>query len=208
MSEETSVEQKEKKLEDIQKEAEERACPVQRTLYYVEEFLAGPMCGKCYPCSLGTPEAKIRLLRIIQHLDNVNLSDIEALKRIGAQMIEGSFCIKGKKTGKFITETLANSIDEFNLHLAGICPKKECISLVEYVINAALCVMCGKCSEVCRYEAIIGEVKKPYLSGYLPFEIQQKRCTRCGECIKVCPTGAIEVTTRKTDEKEAAVSLK
>ncbi len=69
MSEETLTEQKEKKLEDIKKEAEEKACPVQRTLYYIEEFLAGPMCGKCYPCALGTPEAKIRLIRIAQHLD-------------------------------------------------------------------------------------------------------------------------------------------
>jgi NAD-dependent dihydropyrimidine dehydrogenase PreA subunit len=66
--------------------------------------------------------------------------------------------------------------------------------------------MCGKCSEACKYDAIIGETKKTYLSGYLPFEIRQKRCTKCGECVKVCPVGAIEVIT--TEIEEEAVSSK
>src|SRR4030043_127563 len=143
MSDVTLSEQKEKKLEDIQKEAEEKACPVQRVLYY----------------------------------------------------------IKGKKTGKFITETLAGALDNFSLHLTGSCPQRECIRLVEYVVNRELCIRCGKCLEVCRYDAIVGEIKKPYRSGYLPFEIRQKRCTRCGECITACPTGAIEVITREVEEE-------
>jgi ferredoxin len=201
MSEETLTEQKEKKLEDIQKEAEEKACAVQKALYYVGEFLAGPMCGKCYPCALGTAEARIRLIRIAQRLEGVSASDIAALKRIGAQMTEGSFCIKGKKTGKFITEMLTNFAEEFNLHLTGACPQKECMSLLEYVIDPQMCIMCGKCLEACKYDAIIGETKKPYLSGYIPFEIRQKRCTRCGECVKACPTGAIVVITREKEEE-------
>lgn len=201
MSEETVAEEKGKTLKEIRKEAEEKACPVQKTLYYVEEFIAGPMCGKCYPCALGTQEAKIRLIKIGQHLEGAGALDIEALKRIGLQMREGSFCKKGKDTGEFITETLASSLEEFSLHLTGTCPKKECISLVEYVINPDLCIICGKCLEACKYEAIIGEVKKTYLSGYRPFEIRQKRCTRCGECVKVCPTKAIEVLTREVEEE-------
>jgi ferredoxin len=199
MSEEVTVE-KEKKLDDIRKEAEEKGCPVQRVLYFVNEFLAGPMCGKCYPCSLGSPEAKIRLIRISQHLDNVSEKDIETLKRIGLKMIEGSFCKKGRDTGRFIIETITNSEEEFKQHLSGVCPKKECISLVEYIINPELCIMCGKCLEVCKYDAIIGEERKPYLSGYFPFEIRQKRCTKCGECVKVCPTGAIEIITTEIEE--------
>jgi len=198
--EESLIEEKGKKLEDIRKEAEEKACLVQRALYYVEEFLAGPMCGRCYPCSLGTYEARIRLIRISQHLENVNDSDIKALKRIGSKMMEGSFCKKGKDTGKFIIETLTSSEEEINQHLSGICPKKECINLIEYVINPQLCIMCGKCLEVCKYDAIIGEKREPYLSEYLPFEIRQKRCTRCGECVKVCPAEAIEIITTKKEE--------
>jgi ferredoxin len=200
MNEETITDQKEKKLEDIKKEAEEKACAVQRALYFIEQFLAGPMCGKCYPCALGTGEAKIRLIRISQHLDNMSEKDIDVLERIGSRMIEASFCKKGKDTGRFLIETLTSSEEELKEHISGICPKKECISLIEYVINPVLCIMCGKCTEVCKYNAIIGETKKPYLSGYLPFEIRQKRCTKCGECVNVCPTGAIEVITKLKEE--------
>ena len=77
MSEETVTEEKVKKLQDIRKEAEEKSCPVQKALYFIEEFLAGPMCGKCYPCALGTNEAKIRLIRLSQHLEGTNEQDLQ-----------------------------------------------------------------------------------------------------------------------------------
>ena len=48
------AEQKELKVEDIKKEAEEKHCPAQKSLYYVEKFLAELMCGKCFPCAYGT----------------------------------------------------------------------------------------------------------------------------------------------------------
>ncbi len=43
------TETKEKKTIDIKKEADEIACPVKRAVYFVDEFLKGPMCGKCFP---------------------------------------------------------------------------------------------------------------------------------------------------------------
>jgi ferredoxin len=200
MSEETGKEKKGKKVEDIRKEAEEQACAVRKALYFVEEFIKGPMCSRCFPCSLGTGEAKIRLIRISQHLQDVDVQDILALKRIGLNMIEGSFCKKGKDTGAFLIEVLAASNEEFREHLQGTCPKRECISLVEYVIKPELCTMCGKCADVCTYGAIIGEKKQAYFSGYFPFEIRDKRCTQCGECMKVCPSGAIEIRMIQKEE--------
>ena len=190
MSEESAA--KERKLEDIRKEAEQRVCALQKLLYFVEEFLADLMCGKCYPCSLGTAEAGLRLNKIKAHLENVGPADIQALKRIGLNMTEGSFCKKGKDVGKFLTDVLTDAEEEFEQHVSGACPKKECVSLVEYVIHPDLCSMCGECLKVCKFDAITGEKRVPYLSGYLPFEIRRKRCTKCGECISVCPTGAIE----------------
>jgi NADH-quinone oxidoreductase subunit F len=201
MSEEILTEEKGKTLEEIRKKAEEKACPVQRSLYLIEEFIAGPMCGRCYPCALGTQEAKIRLLRISQHLEGVSPSDIEVVRRIASNMIGGSFCKKGKDTGRFVIETLTRSEEEFNQHLSGVCPKRECTNLIEYVVNPELCIMCGKCLEACKYNAIVGEKKESFRSGYLPFEIRQKRCTRCGECLNVCPTGAIEVITTEIEEE-------
>jgi ferredoxin len=46
----------------------------------------------------------------------------------------------------------------------------------------------------------MGEKKQSYLSGYLPFEIRQRRCTKCGECVKVCPSGAIAVIKKRVEE--------
>ncbi len=97
-----------KKLEDIQKEAEERACPVQMMKYFMEEFIEGPMCSKCYPCSLGTAEAMIRLNRLSIHPGDAGESDRRALQRIAEQMIDASFCKKGKDTGRFILSTMVS----------------------------------------------------------------------------------------------------
>lgn len=200
MSEEKIEEQKEKKLEDIREEAEGKACAVQKALYFITEFLEGPMCGKCYPCALGTYEAKIKLAKISRHPGDANDADISVLMRIGKNMSEGSFCKKGKDTGRFLTEILTAAADEFAQHISGICPKQECVTLVKYVITPERCTMCGKCSEVCEYGAILGEKRTPYRSGYLPFEIRQKRCTKCGKCVPVCPENAIEVISEKVAE--------
>ena len=40
---------KEPKVEDIKAAAEGKGCPVQKALYFVTEFLAGPMCGRAVP---------------------------------------------------------------------------------------------------------------------------------------------------------------
>ena len=58
---------KPKKVEYIKKEAEDKRCPVQKSLSYIEGFLADSMCGKCFPCAFGTYEARIRLNNIISN---------------------------------------------------------------------------------------------------------------------------------------------
>ncbi len=195
MSEESLTGEKGKKLEEIKKEAEKKGCPVQRILYFTEEFLSGPMCGKCFPCRLGSAEARIRANKISKHLEGTGEGDIQALKRIGINMLEGSFCKKGKDTGKFIADTIENFKEEIERHVSGSCTSRECHGLIEYVINPRLCIMCGKCAEVCKDRAVWGEKRERYLSGYTPFVIRSARCTKCGKCLDVCPTGAIEVVT-------------
>jgi NAD-dependent dihydropyrimidine dehydrogenase PreA subunit len=187
---------KQLKVEDIKKDAEEMRCPVQKALYYVSEFLAGPMCGRCFPCSLGTYEARIILNRITE--GNGTGLDLMKLRRISEEMLIGSLCKKGKDTARFILDWM--DTDVFKKHIEGVCPENQCTALFEYRIIPERCTMCGMCKDVCKYGAIQGEKKKPFLSGYLPFEIRQRKCTKCGECIKVCPEGAIIVVN--TREKE------
>ena len=192
--------QKELKVEDIKKLAEEKGCPVQKSLYYITEFLSGPMCGRCFPCAFGSYEAKIRLQNIVEGKGTE--ADIDAIKRIASDMIEASMCKKGKDTARFILEWMETGI--FHEHIRGRCPSRECKAFIEYMIVPEKCIMCGLCREACKYNAIVGEKKKPFLSGYLPFEIRQKRCVKCGDCIKVCPTDAI-IVVDLVDIKEKTV---
>lgn len=190
-------EQKEKKVEDIKKEAEENIkCPVNKALYYTREFLAGPMCGRCFPCEIGTYEMAIRLQNIVEGM--ATEMDILSVKRIAANMLEASMCKKGKDTARFIIEWMDTGA--YGEHVEGRCPDMECKAFIEYRITPEKCIMCGECQEACEYSAIVGEKKKPFLSGYAPFEIRQKRCVKCGDCLPVCPTNAIVIVDVKSRE--------
>jgi NAD-dependent dihydropyrimidine dehydrogenase PreA subunit len=188
---------KELKVEDIKKKADETGCPVQRALYYVSEFLFGPMCGRCFPCSMGSYEARIILRNIIAGKGSAD--ELDNLKRIASLMIDSSMCKKGKDTAKFILEWMDSGV--FSKHIEdGLCPERMCCNYVEYRIIPEKCIICGLCKDACQYDAIHGEKKKPFLSGYKPYEIRQQKCTKCSECIKVCPTGAIILADKKVKE--------
>jgi ferredoxin len=183
---------KELKVEDIKKSAGEKACPVGAALYYVTEFLAGPMCGRCFPCAMGSYEARLRLQSIIDGKGSE--ADVTALKRIAAEMAEASMCKKGKDTAAFITAWINEGV--FTAHVEGICPSGECLTFMEYRIIAGKCSACGLCKDACKHNAIIGEKSKPYRNDF-PFEIRQRRCAKCGECLTVCPEEAIIVTGKR-----------
>ncbi len=187
------------KMEDVRAKADENHCAVQKSLVFVDEFLSGPMCGKCFPCSMGSYETRIRLRKISE--GGSAEEDIAKIKGIADDMLVASMCKKGKDTAKYVLECLESN--QFNEHISGVCMSSECTSHVKYVIIPEKCTMCGDCRDVCKDNAIVGEKKKPFSSGYLPFVIAQKRCTTCGECIKACTYEAIEcVPTGKAAESE------
>jgi MinD superfamily P-loop ATPase len=53
------------------------------------------------------------------------------------------------------------------------------------VINQERCLRCGRCREVCRFEAITPE-----------FSVEPLNCEGCGACRVVCPAEAIELRER------------
>jgi ferredoxin len=195
MTETTAIEKKELKVEDIKKNAEEKGCPVQKALYYVTEFLAGPMCGKCFPCSMGSYEARIRLESMVKGAGTE--TDLGILRRIATDMLEASMCKKGKDTARFILDWM--SMDAFALHVGGNCPSMECAACIEYRVVPEKCTACGVCRDACAHNAIFGQRSKPYYNGYPAFEIRQKRCVKCDACRPACPEGAIIITNAKSD---------
>lgn len=183
------TDKKERSTSDIIQETGNMSCPVQKAAYYIGEFLKELMCGKCFPCALGTHEAAVIAQDIIS--GNAAEIDIDRLRRIAGSMAIASRCKKGRDTALFIIELM--KAEAFAGHVKGRCPDRECASYFEYRIIPEKCIMCGECQAVCSHHAVIGERRVPYLSGYLPFEIVPRRCTRCGECLKVCPNDAIVI---------------
>ena len=182
-----------KDMKDVFAAAEKVKCPVQKARIFVEEFLSEPMCGKCHPCALGSYEALVRIKRI--SAGTGKLEDIAAIRRIAEDMLESSRCMKGKDTAKFLLNEL--KAVAFQEHLEGHCSERECPAYVIYRIIPEKCVLCGDCQKACRYNAIQGEKRVAFRTGYEPFEIRQKRCVKCGDCYKACTYGAIEIIEEK-----------
>lgn len=185
-----TTEAKPKTVKDILEEIEEKySCPVKKSLYITREFLSGPMCGKCFPCSMGSYEARMRLENIARAIGTKE--DLEALKSIADKMLVMSMCKKGKDIASALLDNIGSG--DFQAHINGGCAARECKAFIEYRNVPDNCIRCGKCQDACKYDAIHGEKQVSFKCCYLPFEIRQKRCVKCGECIKVCPSNAIIV---------------
>ena len=62
-------------------------------------------------------------------------------------------------------------------------------------INTEKCIACGRCAEVCQYNALAFVKGKVLVFGEL--------CHGCGSCGLICPVGAIEETGREVGVVEA-----
>ena len=190
----TETATKPRSVDDIIKETGGMNCPVRRSVYVVKEFLAEPMCGRCFPCSMGSYEARLRLEALAD--GSGSAGDVAAVENIATMMQAMSMCKKGKDVAAYLLGAIKEA--GFIEHASGVCPPKECPDLIEYRITPGACILCGDCQDACKFDAILGEKKKSVKCCFLPFEIRQKRCVKCGECIKVCPTNAISIVNIDT----------
>jgi MinD superfamily P-loop ATPase len=83
-------------------------------------------------------------------------------------------------------------VDAPNLHIllnGSLLKQEDYYGAQAAVIDPALCVKCGQCRTVCRFNAINEAL-----------EIVPLHCEGCGACGLVCPTGAIHLETVKTGQ--------
>ncbi|NLO19369.1 MAG: 4Fe-4S binding protein [Ignavibacteria bacterium] len=77
-------------------------------------------------------------------------------------------------------------VDAANMHLL-LKPQaieaSDFFSGVKAKIDPALCINCGVCEEVCRFDAVFFK--------NATYSVKQLNCEGCGYCDKVCPTKAI-----------------
>ena len=186
-------------------------CPVNAvriklTRFYNDDSKDG-MCSKCHPCKLGIFDA-VKILEAVQAGKGRD-RDVAQLKRIAVDVKDGGMCKKGKDHADILSAFLAANTADLERHIKGVCTFHECKALVRYEIEPTLCTMCDKCREVCRDNAIEGQKKQPYKTGFTPYRVRQQRCTQCGECIKVCPEKAVVIveTDREAGVKEPVRTL-
>ena len=81
-------------------------------------------------------------------------------------------------------------VDAPNLHILienSILQREDFFGAREVVIDENLCSKCGKCQEICRFDAVDEAMK-----------IVPMYCEGCGACTIVCPTDAIRLESVKT----------
>ncbi len=101
-------------------------------------------------------------------------------------------CAEGPKDIKeSVTQASAAAVRAIRLMHAGHITAEAITSEV----NPDLCKACGKCAEVCPYNAISVDPKKK-----VPAKVNTAACSGCGTCGAECPFGAI-VMHHFTDEQ-------
>ncbi len=102
---------------------------------------------------------------------------------------------------KNITESVQSSMSAAAKINALLC--KESLEMEPIVarVNDEACTWCGKCAEVCDYEAIF----QMETNGKVVAGINGATCTGCGICAPVCPVDAIEVAQYTNLEIESMI---
>jgi NADH-quinone oxidoreductase subunit F len=161
---------------------DDTTCMVDMAKFFLS-FTENESCGKCVPCRIGTK----RMLEILSRITEGNgrEGDIELLIELGTDIKLASLCGLGRSAPNPALSTINFFRNEYESHIKkGICPAGVCKELRQYIVNAEICKMCGKCARVCPSGAIIWQRKQNAF-------IDRAKCIKCGECFDACPFNSI-----------------
>jgi len=164
---------------------DEDSCMVDIARYFLE-FTHNESCGKCTPCRMGSQH----LLRLLTEITDGNgtPTHLEALKRIGETVRDGSLCGLGQTAPNPVLTAVRYFTDEYLDHIRDHrCLAGVCTSLLTFSIDAELCTGCTACSKVCPPRVISGEKKAVHT-------IDESGCIKCGACFEVCTFDAVKRT--------------
>lgn len=160
---------------------DETACMVEMAKFFLD-FTKKESCGKCIHCRLGTTRMLEILTRITEGKGLAG--DIELLENLAGEIKAGSMCQLGITAPNPVLSMIKNFRSEYEAHIYDHkCPAGVCKDLITFDINdnctgctlcarkcptdaitgslkemhfidQELCIQCGKCHEVCKFEAV------------------------------------------------------
>ncbi len=161
---------------------DETTCMVDMARYFLD-FTRKESCGKCNYCRIGTKRMLEILERITQGTGKDG--DIELLEELAEKIKDGSMCGLGQTAPNPVLTTIKYFRNEYEDHIYNhTCTAKSCKNLFQFVItdkctgctvcarncpvdaiqgerkqlhviDQDACIKCGKCEEVCRFDAIV-----------------------------------------------------
>ena len=139
---------------------DETTCMVDVARYFLT-FTQAESCGKCTFCRIGTKRMLEILERITD--GQGTMDDLENLTELSAQIKAASLCGLGQRAPNPVVTTLKYFRDEYVAHIVDKkCPAHVCATLLTYTIND-LCTGCTACARACPTVAISGENKQLHL---------------------------------------------
>jgi NADH-quinone oxidoreductase subunit F len=161
---------------------DDTTCMVDMAKFFTT-FTQNESCGKCVPCRVGTKRMLEILVRITEGKGRDG--DIDLLVELGTDIKLSSLCGLGQTAPNPVLSTINFFRDEYETHIKeGRCPAGVCKALRQYIVNAEVCKMCGKCARVCPSGAIMWQPKHKAF-------IDKSKCVKCGACFDACPFNSI-----------------
>jgi NADH-quinone oxidoreductase subunit F len=136
---------------------DETTCMVDVAKFFLT-FTQAESCGKCTFCRIGTKRMLEILERITD--GQGSMEDLDNLSELSEQIRSASLCGLGQTAPNPVITTLKYFRDEYVAHIVDKkCPSHVCTPLLTYTIND-LCNGCTACARACPTAAISGERKE------------------------------------------------